>query len=290
MTSAYSLPNILHSDSDDSRLQLVGSAVHDSFSLDDDIDCWSGINVIKSECTTYSVDRLTSPSHGELRSELCSNLEYDQVTLPPYALFDRSQQQRGIIFRSRYQLLTEEECSNVIKIVYSYHAKYRGERWDTVRHSSVKTTDVAVEDIPELRDWLRVLLHTRIYPMLSFLFPTLADGTHTCDEQHNLQIDLRDSLTDNRRNYVFNESSEHHDSKGIQRSRHSSSVGKSRFRVHDAFIVRYDADLDMSLSLPEHVDTSCVSVIVSLNSECRGDYCGGGTWFEALDSTGNEFK
>lgn len=30
----------------------------------------------------------------------------------------------------------------------------------------------------------------------------------------------------------------------------------SRIRIHDAFIVRYDAEKDMSLSLPEHCDTS----------------------------------
>jgi hypothetical protein len=35
-------------------------------------------------------------------------------------------------------------------------------------------------------------------------------------------------------------------------------------RVHDAFIVRYDAQ-DKSLSLPEHSDTSSMSFTVALN-------------------------
>jgi len=59
-------------------------------------------------------------------------------------------------------------------------------------------------------------------------------------------------------------------------------------RVHDAFIVRYDAENDKSYSLPEHSDTSAVSFTVALNSASDNDdttsstFEGGGTWFEAL--------
>ena len=42
-------------------------------------------------------------------------------------------------------------------------------------------TDVAVEDIPVLRPWLRALLHSRLYPLLAAAFPKLADGTTTVD-------------------------------------------------------------------------------------------------------------
>ena len=35
--------------------------------------------------------------------------------------------------------------------------------------------------------------------------------------------------------------------------------------MHDAFIVRYDAEIEKTLSLPEHCDTSSMSVILSLN-------------------------
>jgi len=58
--------------------------------------------------------------------------------------------------------------------------------------------------------------------------------------------------------------------------------------VHDAFIVRYDAENDKSYSLPEHSDTSAVSFTVALNSQSDGNdpsslaFGGGGTWFEAL--------
>ena len=45
-------------------------------------------------------------------------------------------------------------------------------------------------------------------------------------------------------------------------------------RVHDAFIVRYDAVNDQSLSLPEHCDTSSMSIIFALNEEDKTDnYC-----------------
>jgi tetratricopeptide (TPR) repeat protein len=52
-----------------------------------------------------------------------------------------------------------------------------------------------------------------------------------------------------------------------------------RIRVHDAFIVRYDSNLG-SISLPEHSDTSAVSVSLSLSSEEDGDYKGGGLWLQ----------
>lgn len=63
-------------------------------------------------------------------------------------------------------------------------------------------------------------------------------------------------------------------------------TGQSRMRVHDAFIVRYDAERDKSLSLPEHCDTSSMSFTLALNSRANGDFEGGGTWFEALGPQG----
>lgn len=51
-------------------------------------------------------------------------------------------------------------------VACSYHQEKLGGVWGTVRQSSVKTTDVAVEDIPKLRPWLRTLLHTRLFPMV----------------------------------------------------------------------------------------------------------------------------
>jgi hypothetical protein len=61
-------------------------------------------------------------------------------------------------------------------------------------------------------------------------------------------------------------------------------VKGERLRVHDAFIVRYDATKDMSLSLPAHADTSSMSFTLALNSGIEGSFEGGGTWFRALDA------
>jgi len=55
----------------------------------------------------------------------------------------------------------------------------------------------------------------------------------------------------------------------------------TRLRVHDAFIVRYDSSLG-SIALPEHSDTSVVSVSLSLSSEEDGDFAGGGLWLERI--------
>ena len=171
---------------------------------------------------------------------------------PALALFEPAAQKGAVVFRTRRPVLTAEECEEVLGRVEAFHEDFRGGRWGTVRHSSVKTTDVAVEDIPALRPWLRDLLRTRLYPLVAAAYPRLSDG---------------------------------------------STPGEmgDRLRVHDAFIVRYDAERDGSVSLPEHCDTSAVSFTVALNSSSgRGDrrdgegaaddaaFEGGGTWFEAL--------
>jgi len=170
------------------------------------------------------------------------------------ALFEPTVQKNALVFRSRQPVLTEEECKEVLGCVEAFHQDFRGGQWGTVRHSSVKTTDVAVEDIPALRPWLRDLLRTRLYPLLAVAYPRLADGS-TPGELGN------------------------------------------RMRVHDAFIVRYDAECDGSISLPEHSDTSAMSFTVALNSratccETGGDaaFEGGGTWFEALGDANKSGK
>lgn len=182
----------------------------------------------------------------------------------PLALFNEKTQQRKLIFRTNgIPLMSPLECSSVLNIVEEYHRNVLNGKWSTVRQSSVKTTDVAVEDIPILRPWLLALLHTKLYPLLSTAFPLLVDGTTLYDTVTNI----------------------------------------SRMRVHDAFIVRYDAIIDQSLSLPEHCDTSSMSIIFALNEEDKNDiedqeslvpqhglrqgkYKGGGTWFESLEESG----
>jgi len=54
-----------------------------------------------------------------------------------------------------------------------------------------------------------------------------------------------------------------------------------RVRVHDAFLVKYDAEAQKEL--PVHCDQSEWSFTISLNES--GEYEGGGTWFEDLEET-----
>lgn len=164
---------------------------------------------------------------------------------PALALFSPNHQNGNLVFKSQHPVLTVSECATVLDHVNTYINESLHGAWGTVRKSSVKTTDVAVEDIRPLRPWLIKLLHTRLYPMLAAAYPVLADGSTTID----------------------------------------STTGLSRMRVHDAFIVRYDAQSDGSVSLPEHSDTSAMSFTVALNS-CGTDFTGGGTWFEALGPRG----
>ena len=58
----------------------------------------------------------------------------------------------------------------------------------------------------------------------------------------------------------------------------------SRLRVHDAFIVRYDVAAGSTL-LPEHSDTSAISLSIALNNE-GGDFEGGGLTIRALRGSG----
>ena len=63
-----------------------------------------------------------------------------------------------------------------------------------------------------------------------------------------------------------------------------SRLAPGRLRVHDAFVVRYDAARG-STSLPEHSDTSACSVSLSLNERGR-DFEGGGLFLRCLGGAG----
>lgn len=241
-----------------------------------------------SDCVPFAVDNSYQMTKligngAHFNREFSRSRDFDSFEIPcdqeepALGLFTADKQERKLVFRTKQPILTCDECAAVIEVVEDYVAQNRGGVWGSVRSASLPTTDVAVEDIPILRRWLRCLLATTLQPMLATCFPELADG---------------------------------------------STMGPhgERLRVHDAFIVRYDADKDMSTSLPEHSDTSAVSLTVALNdpdfitcSETHslnlgsGDYVssdndcmsnridnagtgttarytftGGGTWFRAL--------
>lgn len=190
-------------------------------------------------------DSISEKGCGMMPFDISSDFDAFSVPLhlrskcPALALFDKDTQQHRLVFRTKDPILSSDECARVLRQVQLFHSEHpRNGKWSTVRHASVKTTDVAVEDIPSLRPWLRSFLAERLYPMLRCAFPKLADG---------------------------------------------SDLGEKgeRMRVHDAFIVRYDAECDMSLSLPEHSDTSVISFTIPLNQRGQ-DFEGGGTWFESI--------
>lgn len=195
---------------------------------------------------------LGSGAYGDGRYDADADLDAFTVApsmlrrTPALALYDETLQRGRVVFRTKRPVLSRDECRRVCDIVVDFHRAKTGGSWGTVRRATVPTTDVAVEDIPELRPWLRELLDTRLFPMLAAAFPRLADGSVLVDP----------------------------------------NTGKSRVRVHDAFIVRYAADGPQPApSLPEHSDTSALSFTLALNE--RGvEFDGGGTWFEALGEDG----
>ncbi|KNC81384.1 hypothetical protein SARC_06289 [Sphaeroforma arctica JP610] len=175
-------------------------------------------------CANAPVDEMEAFSVDEAhQAELALNL------------FSRRTQKNRVVFRSKKPIIPEDERQMVLDACEQFAAD-NGGGWGTVRHCSVPTTDVAVEDIPILRPWLRTLMRKCLAPMLRACFPLLADGT-----------DL--------------------------------GPRGDRVRIHDAFVVRYDA-ADRSVSLPTHSDTSSLSFTVALTEQ--SGYEGGGTWFGAL--------
>ena len=123
-----------------------------------------------------------SGAYGDGKFDVLTDLEAFRVVselqrpCPARALFHANQDGR-LVFRTREPVLTRGECANVVDAVQRHHSICHGGVWGTVRQSSVKTTDVAVEDVKELRPWLRTLLATRLYPLLTAAYPYLADGT-----------------------------------------------------------------------------------------------------------------
>ena len=174
--------------------------------------------------------------------------------------------------------MSPEECSLVLKIVDNYHMEKLHGKWGTVRQSSVKTSDVAVEDIIELHSWLLALLHNKLYPLLYLAFPILADGT-TLIEDKGVEREKKVNEKDEEEEEEIIEKYEIKEEKGKEEEEEkiggkegkkennhlNNLINKYRVRVHDAFIVRYDAEIEKTFSLPEHCDTSSMSIILSLN-------------------------
>ena len=137
-------------------------------------------------------------AHGDgkydAQTDLSSYKVPDGEIEPALALFSSDTQQRKLVFRSNAAIMTPSECKNVVKEVEEHHKVHHDGVWGTVRESSVKTTDVAVEDITCLVPWLRCLLHTRIYPMLQAAYPRLADGSSIYDKEGACRMRVHDAF------------------------------------------------------------------------------------------------
>jgi hypothetical protein len=220
--------------------------------------CWDAQNPDEIDAVSESTDPLVFHSR-DLAPALVSKC-------PALALFDPTTQKNQLVFATKHPILSPLECARVCQHVHDFHSQFRSGTWSTVRHASVPTTDVAVEDIPSLRPWLRNLLQYRLYPLLCTAFPKLARmKQETCTRRHDDDNDDDDDDYDTSTATTRN-------------------LTVDQLRVHDAFIVRYDAEHDMSLSLPEHSDTSLISFTVALNQRNK-DFLGGGTWFESISTT-----
>merc|ERR1719161_2379521 len=110
------------------------------------------------------VQGLSHPGGSDLDAEAFSVPDFVGLREPALGCFDAETQRRRLVFRSRQAFLTPAERTAVVDLCNAHAAKLGG--WGTVRNSTEKTTDVAVEDIEELRPWLRALIATRLAPFL----------------------------------------------------------------------------------------------------------------------------
>eukprot|EP00903_Cladosiphon_okamuranus_P010088 g9555.t1 len=189
--------------------------------------------------------------------------------------------------------------------------------WGTARHYAVPTTDVAVRELPRTLTWFNAAMRTRIGPIVAAaaslgdgIFPEPhrqrrrrrqvqgfppEPGAHG-QEAHRAAstrtpVDAGsgagpdDGDDDCDRNSVDDDEDEddNDDAADIgdehDEGSSSSACGFLRaLRVHDAFVVRYDAAAQRSL--PLHTDQGELSLTISLNG--AEEYEGGGTWFEGL--------
>ena len=158
--------------------------------------------------------------------------------------------------------------------------------WGTARHYAVPTTDVAVRELPRTLAWFNGAMRTRIGPLVAAA-ASLGDGVFTQQRRRRRRrrrrgpaSELEDAVTD----AADTDSDDDDDDVSVNNSSSDDGSGPSaahflrRLRVHDAFVVRYDAAAQRSL--PLHTDQGELSLTISLNG--ADEYEGGGTWFEGL--------
>ncbi|CAN0124855.1 unnamed protein product, partial [Discosporangium mesarthrocarpum] len=213
--------------------------------------------------------------------------------------------------------LAEEECRAAIEEAEALAAARAGDGgegagrggagWGTVRHYSVPTTDMPVRELPRTLAWFNHAVREVIIPLIAKarelgegrnLFYSSATTSPPPEEGVLVQEargggllggcwagggrgDRKDGGSGGgERERVEEEEGNEEEEKEVRGAGMSSSAPfpPPLLRVHDAFIVRYDASAQRSL--PQHTDQSELSLTISLNP--AGEFRGGGTWFEGL--------
>jgi len=85
-------------------------------------------------------------------------------------------------------------CARVIREANDYVSNLNAGVWGSVRQSSVKTTDVAIEDIPVLRGWLRDLCERKLWGIVEDRYPRLRDGMVVRGEDGGSRMRLHDAF------------------------------------------------------------------------------------------------
>lgn len=193
------------------------------------------------------------------------------------------------VCETRNPPLSRAECAAIIEEAEERAAERRssdggdgsGNGWGTARHYAVPTTDIAVRDLPRTLDWFNTAMLNRIGPLVAAA-TALGRGdfkSGECAVSGNVDVKLESGFAKKQTACV-----EVNGDGWTEAAAAAGDIGQEfvsfvrRLRVHDAFVVRYDAAAQRSL--PLHTDQGELSLTVSLNS--TGEYEGGGTWFEGL--------
>lgn len=202
------------------------------------------------------------------------------------------------VCETRKPPLSRAECTSIIEEAEKIAAARRGSDedgrsgngWGTARHYAVPTTDIAVRDLPRTLVWFNAAMLDRIGPLVAAA-TALGGGDFSSGERAasaNVDVKLESGFAKMQTACV--EATKGEESNGGSWAEAAAAAGGAgdigrefvsfvqRLRVHDAFVVRYDAAAQRSL--PLHTDQGELSLTISLNS--AEEYEGGGTWFEGL--------
>jgi hypothetical protein len=103
------------------------------------------------------------PGIGAAMIEAKSYYRDDRVDNPscPVVDWDPIQSLQGDAFCCQ-EILDEKACARMIELA---EAHQNNGAWATQRHYSVPTTDIPIDQIPQLLEWFKTQLEERIFPV-----------------------------------------------------------------------------------------------------------------------------